>query len=260
MSLRSKLTVGLGFLFVIILAITVYSSLQIEKLSKEANTILRDNYDSLVYCKNMLIAIDDINLTVSNKIFGPNQKKTSVYDSNLFEQSKSSFENSLNAEKNNITEVSEKEYVDALSESYVRYLNLYLQIIQKGGNSTQYFGDVIPTYSSVRSSIVKINDLNMQAVERKSQLTGHDAGNMIISMAVIGTICILLAFFYFWYFPFYVSNTVSVLAKKMKELFQKVGIKMDTTTSDEAFILLHAINLLENKLVQPKRARKRNEA
>ena len=108
MSLRSKLTVGLGFLFVIILAITVYSSLQIEKLSKEANTILRDNYDSLVYCKNMLIAIDDINLTVSNKIFGPNQKKTSVYDSNLFEQSKSSFENSLNAEKNNITEVSEK--------------------------------------------------------------------------------------------------------------------------------------------------------
>jgi hypothetical protein len=249
--------VGLGFLFVIIFAIAVYSSLQIEKLSKEAKTILKDNYDSLVYCKNMLVAIDDINQTVSTKIFGPNQNKTSIYDSNLFEQSKSSFENNLNAEKNNITEVSEKEYVGELNEGYIRYLNLCLQIIQKGGNSIQYFGDVLPTYSSVRGSIVKINDLNMQAVERKSQLTGHDAGNMIISMAVIGTICIMLAFFYFWYFPFYVSNTVSVLAKKMKELLQKVGIKMDTTTSDEAFILLHSINLLENKLVQPKRSSKK---
>ena len=75
MSLRSKLTVGLGFLFIIIFAIAIYSSFQIEKLSKEASSILKDNYESLVYCKNMLFALDEMNATVGNRILVPSQIK-----------------------------------------------------------------------------------------------------------------------------------------------------------------------------------------
>jgi hypothetical protein len=99
----------------------------------------------------------------------------------------------------------------------------------------------------------------MQAVERKSQSTGDDAHKMINTMAIIGAICILLAFFYFWYFPFYVSNSISYLAKKMKELLQKTGIKLDTRTTDESFVLLHAIDLLENRLAPIRRAKNKNE-
>jgi len=97
----------------------------------------------------------------------------------------------------------------------------------------------------------------MQAIERKSQSTGVDAHKMINTMVIIGTICIILAFFYFWYFPFYVSNSISYLAKKMKELLQKTGIKLDTRTTDESFVLLHAIDLLENKLAAQKRRGKK---
>jgi hypothetical protein len=260
MSLRSKLTVGLGFLFVIIFSIAIYSSLQIETLYAEANKILKDNYDSLVYCKNMLLALDDMNLTTSNTVFGSGPRKPSSFDSNLFEQGKSIFQSNLTAEQNNITEVHEKEYVGDLTESYGRFLILSTQIHEKGGNSAQFFEDFLPTYSVVRSSIVKINDLNMQAVERKSQSTGVDARKMINTMVVIGTICILLAFFYFWYFPFYVSHSIAYLAKKMKELLQKTGIKLDTRTTDESFILLHSIDLLETKFVQIKKTNKKSEA
>jgi len=252
MSLRSKLTVGLGFLFVIIFGLTIYSSYQIQQLSKEADAILKDNYDSLVYCKNMLLALDDISSTESYKIFGSSPNKASAYESQLFESSKSTFESNLDAEKNNITEVHEREYVEELNGNYERYLNLCLGINEKGGSSRQYFNDFLPTYSNVRQAIVKINDLNMQAVERKSQFTKQNASNMIIAMAVVGTTCILLAFFYFWYFPFYVSNTIAYLATKMKELLQGIGIKIDTKATDEAFVLLHSINLLENKLTKAK--------
>jgi len=253
MSLRSKLTVGLGFLFVIIFSLTVYSSYQIQELSKEAQTILKDNYDSLVYCKNMLLALEDMSLIVSNRFFGSNVSKTSVYDTQLFETSKSTFEGNINAEKGNITEINERDYVDELNINYGRYLKLCLAIYEKGGNPAQYFNDFLPIYANVRQTIVKINDLNMQAVERKSQSTKRNASNMITSMAVIGTICILLAFFYFWYFPFYISNTISYLAKKMNELLKDMGIKIDTKTKDEAFVLLQSINLLENKLIQGKK-------
>jgi hypothetical protein len=249
--------VGLGFLFVIIFTIAIYSSFQIEKLSKEANTILKDNYDSLVFCKNMLLALDNMDMTVTKSVFGTNlEKAVSTFDSNLFEQSKSSFETNLSAEKNNITEVHEREYVSELSINYGRFINLCSQIFKKSGGSAKYFGEFIPTYTVVRESIVNINDLNMQAVERKSQSTGLDANRMIISMAAIGTICILLAFFYFWYFPFYVSNTISYLAKRMRELLQRIGIKVDTKTKDEAFILLQSIDLLENKYAPASKAKK----
>ena len=119
-----------------------------------------------------------------------------------------------------------------------------------------YFNDFLPAASNTRQTIIKINDLNMQAVERKSQTTKRDASKMIISMGVVGTICILLAFFYFWYFPFYVSNSISYLADRMKKVLQDLGIKFDSKTNDEASMLLHSINLLENGLLKTKRAGK----
>lgn len=256
MSLRSKLTIGLGFLFLIIFSIAFYSSYQIHALSTDAGNIIKDNYNSLVYCKNMLVALDDMNVTISSRIFNTSNNKVSSYYVHLFESSKSTFESNLDAEKNNITEIHESDYVGKLNSDYNLYLKLCLQIIDKGGSSAQYFNDFLPIYSSVRQSIISINELNMQAVESKSKSTRHEANNMIVYMAAIGTICIILAFFYFWYFPFYISNTMAYLAKKMKELIQNAGIKLDIKTNDEAFILLHSINLLENRLGKVKRVRK----
>jgi hypothetical protein len=246
MSLRMKLTIGLGFLFIIIFALTTYSVLKIQELSKDADNILKDNYASLVYCKNMLVALDDMSTTVTARIFGKDKTPSSAL--NLFESGKSIFDSNLNAEKNNITEVHEREYVAELDRTYSLLLALYQQIDAKSGSSSLYFNDFIPACSSTRHVIVQINDLNMHAVERKSQSTKRAAGAMSISMAVVGTICILLAFFYFWYFPFYVSNSISYLATRMKELLHGIGIKIDTNTSDESFVLLRSIDLLEKRL------------
>ena len=245
MSLRIKLTIGLGFLFLIIFALTIYGLLKIQELSKDADNILKDNYASLVYCKNMLLALDDIGNTVSIKVFS--KDKAASYAGRSLETSKSTFDSNLKAEKNNITEVHEGEYVAELDHDYSLLLALSSQIDEKGGSLSAYFNDFIPAYSSTRQVIVEINDLNMQAVERKSQSTKHDASTMSISMGIVGTICILLAFLYFWYFPFYVSNSISYLATRMKGLLKGMGIKIDTKTRDEAFVLLNSIDLLESR-------------
>ena len=152
----------------------------------------------------------------------------------------------------NITEVHEADYIDRLDNYYNLFLNLSAQI-NKEGDSRGYLKDLIPAYMNTRQTIAQINDLNMAAVERKNKSAGNDAKNMIVSMAAVGSACIILAFLYFWYFPFFVSNSLSYLAGKMKELLQNVGIKIDTQTKDEAFILLNSIKLLENKFVTKKR-------
>ena len=245
MSLRIKLTIGLGFLFLIIFALTIYGLLKIQELSKDADNILKDNYASLVYCKNMLLALDDIGNIVTIRVFGKDKEAT--YETKLFESSKSTFDSNLKAESNNVTEVHEGDYVAELERDYGLLIALTSQVDAKGGTPSAYFNDFIPAYSSTRRAIVEINDLNMQAVERKSQSTRRDAETMSISMGVVGTICILLAFFYFWYFPFYVSNSISYLATRMRGLLKDMGIKIDIRTKDETFVLLNSIDLLENR-------------
>ena len=138
----SSFTIGLGFLFLIIFALTIYGLLKIQELAKDADNILKDNYASLVYCKNMLLALDDIGNTVSIKVFS--KDKAASYTGKLFESSKSTFDSNLKAEKNNITEVHEGDYVAELDHDYSLLLALSSQIDEKGGSLSVYFNDFIP--------------------------------------------------------------------------------------------------------------------
>jgi NtrC-family two-component system sensor histidine kinase KinB len=249
MTLKKKLSLGLGFLFLIILVLVIFYSYYIGKLSRDAENILKDNYKSLVYSQNMISALEDMRTAISSIVFNPtNDKKTSAYYLKLFEAGRTAFENNLKSENSNITEIHEREYVATVDQDYVLYANLCLQIVKGEGGRALYFNEYEPAFEKLRHAINTINDINMQAVERKSQITKHDSARIIDIMAVIGVFCLILAFGYFWYFPFYISNSIAYLSGRMKELLKKSGIVLDIKTNDETFIILQAINLLENKL------------
>ena len=248
MVLKTKLSMGLGFLFLIIFALAFFCSYYVEKLSDEADSILKNNYDSIVYSRNMIYALDDMRTSISSSIFNPDSKKLTDYYSQLFEAGRIEFEKNLKAEKNNITEIHEKEYADTLNSDYNIYLNLCDKIKKRSGSTSMYFNEVLPCYEKLKQSIHNINDLNMQAVVRKSQITKDEAANIITYMAIAASLCIVLAFGYFWYFPFYISNTISYLSNRMAGLLKKTGIAYDIKTNDETYIILQSIKLLEKKL------------
>jgi len=127
-------------------------------------------------------------------------------------------------------------------------MKLSLQIKSGSGSSSVYLNDFLPACEKLKRSINGIYDVNMQAVLRKNQQAKHDSARFITSMAVIGSLCILLAVGYFWYFPVYISTTLSYLSDRMKDLLKNAGVTFDIQTKDEAYIILHAINLLETKL------------
>jgi len=261
MSLRGKLTFGLVFLFLIIFALVIYGSFEIQKLSADAKAIIKDNYDSLVYCKQMLLALDDIKMAYADAaIIGGAQ--LSQLNSQMLASGKSVFETSLSKEQNNITEIHEQDYVNDLSKAYSLLLNLGAQVNATKAVQVPIYKDFLSAYLSARQTISRIDDVNMEAVKRKNDAASADAARMTISFAIVGSICLILAFFYFWYFPFYVSNSVTYLVDKMRSLLKGMGISLDTKTKDEAFIMLHAMNLIENSIAKSgeKAKKKRVEA
>jgi len=249
MRLKTKLTLGLGFLFAIIFILAGVCSYYVAKLGQESDNILKNNYKSIVYSRNMLSGLGDMRTSISSVIYSKsNTAKTSDYYLKLFESGKNVFEVNLKEANNNITEIYEKEYVEGLNHEYERFLNLCLQIQSVSDKSSLYFSDFLPAYEQLRQSINNIYDVNMQAVVRKSELTKQDSSRFHRYMAMIGAFCLLLALAYFWYFPVYISSTLSYLSDKMRTLLKNSGITFDIKTSDEAHVILQGINLLENNL------------
>ena len=249
MTLKRKLSLGLGFLFLIIFALAIVCSYYVGQLSQDAENILKDNYKSLVFSKNMIAALEDTRTAVSSIVFNPAEdQKTSDYYMRLFEAGRTEFENNLKSENDNITEIHESEYVAALNQDSVLYTSLCRRIVEGEGGRALYFSEYQPAFEKLTRAINDINDLNMQAVERRSQIAKDDSVRFIRLMAIIGAFCLILAFGYFWYFPFYISNTIAYLSERMKSLLERSDIVLDIKTNDEAFIILQGINLLENKL------------
>jgi hypothetical protein len=248
MTLKTKLSWGLGFLFLIIFTLVGFCSYYVGKLSQESENILKDNYNSIVYAKNMLAGLDDMKTSINSIINNANNRmQMSDYQLKLFESGKGLFEGNLKKENDNITEIHEKEYVEKLNQEYATYLNLCLRM-KSGSNGKLMFNDFVAAGEILKQSVNNIYDLNMQAVVRKTDLTKNDSARFKNSMVVIGLFCIILALGYCWYFPVYISTTISYLSDRMKNLIKESGINMDIRTNDEAQIILQSINLMENKL------------
>jgi NtrC-family two-component system sensor histidine kinase KinB len=248
MTLKTKLSWGLGFLFLIIFTLVGFCSYYVGRLSQESENILKDNYDSIVYANNMLSGLDDMKTSISSIMYNTNNAvNMSAYRQKLFETGKDLFESNLKKENNNITEIHEKEYVEGLNQNYATYLKLCLQMKSRSSGKLM-FNDFMAANEKLKQSISNIYDVNMQAVVRKTDLTKHDSAKFKNAMVIIGVICIILALGYCWYFPVYISTTISYLSDRMKNLLKESGITADINTNDEAFIILQSINLLENKL------------
>jgi hypothetical protein len=249
MILKTKLSWGLGFLFLIIFTLALFCSYYVGRLGQEADNILKDNYNSIVYSRNMLAGLDDMRSSISNVIYDTSHAgKMSDYYLKLFESGRNLFETNLKAENNNITELHEKEYVERLNNDYEIFFKLCLQMKDGSGGSSVYLSDFLPAWEKLKQSIASIYDVNMQAVVRKTELTKRDAAYFNTYMAIIGSLCLLLAVGYFWYFPLYISTTISYLSERMRNLLKSSGITFETKTNDEAQIILQAINLMETKL------------
>ncbi len=60
MRLKTKLTLGIGFLFLVIVVFGILGILSIHRLKNDADRILKNNYETLVYNNNMLKALEHL--------------------------------------------------------------------------------------------------------------------------------------------------------------------------------------------------------
>jgi PAS domain S-box-containing protein len=213
MKLKTKLVLGLTFLFIVILAFGVLSIFYINRFSNDSKSVLHNNLESLLYSNNMLKALEDIPV-----------KKDAL----------DLFETNLKKQEANITEPGEKEATQELRKN----LGELLSNPQDSSN-----------YIQLRQSLQNINDLNQQAIIRKNEVAKKTADNAIFWLTIVFVVAGLVSFTFVINFPAVISAPILALNEGISEIAGKnYSKRIYLKQNDEFGELANAFNSMAEKL------------
>jgi len=245
--LKSKITLGVLFLFLVIVLLSLLGILFTNKLAEETRGTITNNYTSVEYSFQMLKSIEDIYSLHLNQI------KTRSFDDSVMISSiqtkKNIFDEKLKLETNNITETGEAELVNQLHSEYNAYFNLFKEIKAGNNYSEDDINKFYEQYLRLRQTITEIYDLNMFAIQKKSSEMQTLADEITIYMATVATISILIALSFIFYFPSKIIKPIKELTARIKSVSERnYDQKLELSTKDELGELASAFNLMAERL------------
>ncbi len=213
MKLKTKLSIGLSFLFVVIFTFGILAIFYINRLSNDSKMVLKNNHESLVYSNNMLKALEDIPV-----------KKTAV----------TILENNLVNQEKNITEPGEQEATQELRKNFT-------ELLANPNDPTNYI--------QIRQSLQVITDLNQQAILRKNEVANKTAEDATLWLTVIFVILSLITFTFVINFPEVISTPVRLLNEGIRAIADKnYSKRIYLKQEDEFGELANAFNTMAEKL------------
>ena len=233
--LKSKILLGVLFLFAIIIALSLIDIVFINQLAQSSKGTIVDNYRTIDYTSNMLSAIDEMYLSRLDK------DSSSTLQ---FLASEKTFEQNLGKESANITESGESELVSQLQSVYTRFIDVSL-------NRGADFDHVAfkESYNDLKSSVLAIYKLNMSAIINKNAAAESKAHDVTIYTLVIGGLSIILTLFFVLTFPARIVKPIKDLTSKIKAISQKdYNQKLDINSNDELGQLARAFNSMAIRL------------
>ncbi|WP_353100243.1 ATP-binding protein [Myroides odoratus] len=211
MRIKTKLTLGLGLLFTLIIFLGGIGAVYIHFLKLDTRNILHDNYNSLLYAKSMLRALDKSG------------------DGRLAQ-----FEEQLKNQEGNATEVGEKEMNSTLRN--------YFETYKKNGQRQE---DVV----QIREWLIEVMEMNMQAIALKSELANKTAVQATIWIAIAGTACFVIALGLLINLPSNIADPIQKLTASIKQIASsnyKERVFLDK--DDEFGALAQSFNTMAQKL------------
>ncbi|MBL7711443.1 MAG: HAMP domain-containing protein [Chitinophagaceae bacterium] len=210
MNIKTKLTLGIGLLFLLIIISGVVSSLYIHILRSDTENILAANYNTLEYAQGML--------------------RSSESGDSL---SAGQFENYLRQQEATITEPGEEKATTAIRTGFDRYRHTKDPML-------------LP---AIRQDIFRVMDMNMQAIQRKSLLARQTAENGTNWIALTGVLCFLFALILLLNLPSSISSPIRELSESIKQIAaRKYSERVTFENKGEFTELATSFNIMAEKL------------
>ena len=189
MKIKTKLRLGFGFLFIIVLSFGLIALFFLNELSDKSKIILKDNYKSLNYVSAMRKIIDENTFP-----FPTNAAKV--------------FEQNLKNEGTNLTEDGEKVAFQKLESTY-KTLNSPATTAGENG------------IKNLRSALQKIETVNMKAIYDKNELANAASARANLYISIAAVLSFLILFTFIVNFPGFVANPLAEFSSAIKQISKK---------------------------------------
>ncbi|AWG22995.1 PAS domain-containing sensor histidine kinase [Flavobacterium faecale] len=214
MRIKTKLNLSVGLLFALIILLSVVSVYYINSIKQDTQNILKANYDSLEYSRNMLMAMEGIgeNNTDAIVIFGKN----------------------LDLQLLNITEKNEANMTNKLKTAF--------QSLKEENGSAE-------AKAEMNDAILQIMKLNTDAIKLKSDIAQKTAETANFYIMILGTLCFLIAFNLLVNLPNNIANPIKELTTSIQEIANKnYSERVHFLQHNEFGDLARSFNVMAEKL------------
>ncbi len=214
LTVRKKIWLGTTFLFLLLLLTGGAGIYYTATLKSESKEVLKDNYESLMYCYEMQQQLDSLDINAGQSLI--------------------QFESALMQQENNITEPGEDVATHTLRRLFEKL---------KAGDSTKQ------NIKEIQSDIQRVLYLNMNAIHIKNAKAEATAERALTIIICLATIVFLISFTFSVNFPSIVANPINQLSEAIKEITNKNyrhRIFMDN--KDEFGSLADAFNNMAQRL------------
>ncbi|MBI3799096.1 MAG: HAMP domain-containing protein [Deltaproteobacteria bacterium] len=189
MTLRAKLLLAQAPLAVALVLVCLLSVVTISSLGSHSQTILKDNYRSVLAVQRMLEALerleDSASLFLLKAVPDEERQKVAEY--------RRQFDNELKVQEGNITEHGEEDVTQRLRKLWLSHQEKFdhLQQLSDPEEARRfYFAELEPTFHAVKTEAETILAMNQDAMVRKSENVRRIAErlNTITSVAMLGVL------------------------------------------------------------------------
>lgn len=214
MTIKTKISLALSFLFAAIIGIILISWYYINDLSHDAENILKDNYESIEYMKRIIESSDSIS-----------------YNTDL---ALGKIEASIQYQEKNITEPGERELTDLLRKTFEK-----VRLNSADSN----------VIAELRAYCLRLQEVNMSAIKAKNEITINTGDNASSYLMWIAGVVGIIAFTFIVNFPGYVANPITLLTESIKSIANKnYEERLHFDRRDEFEELATAFNQMAEKL------------
>jgi len=190
MKIKTKLRLGFGFLFIIVLSFGLIALFFLNELSDKSKVILKDNYKSLKYVAAMRNVIDQNQFPLSSA-------QLAVFIENL------------KNEGLNITEPGEKVAFQRLETAFSMLNNSPSSASKKN------------SIKNLRIALQNIEQVNMKAIYDKNELANETSSRANLYIMIAATLSFIILFTFIVNFPGFVANPLAEFSSAIKQISRK---------------------------------------
>jgi two-component system, NtrC family, sensor histidine kinase KinB len=196
----------------IILVLAVFSGYYLNKLSDKTSAILKENYLSVVYAREMSEGLLNINHEIT-AAFLTSRKSDSLKISREI----ALIDKSLLSEKSNITEPGEDKLVSGIDEDYSQYKDSVLKLVSSA-ISAEGMINLQNKSASLSQKLLLLSQMNGNAIEVKTDDAKSYSKSALTKMTVLASLCFLIGMSFTFSFASYFSQRFYQLYNGIKEI------------------------------------------